>query len=56
MVKMARGETRLNGERMVLNLRTGKSTLDGGASQDNNERVRGRFTVPKKETPPDQND
>lgn len=51
-VKMARGETRLNGERMVLNLRTGKSTLDGGASEDNGERVRGRFAIPKKDGKP----
>ncbi|MGD8325447.1 MAG: LptA/OstA family protein [Sphingomonadales bacterium] len=47
-VKMARGDTKLNGERMVLNLRTGQSTLDGGTSTEQNERVRGRFTVPKK--------
>lgn len=59
-VSMQRGDTRLNGERLVLNLRSGQSTLDGGASSEG-ERVRGRFTVPQKtpegqaETPPSDN-
>lgn len=51
-VKMTRGETLLNGERMVLNLRTGQSTLDGGTAEQQNERVRGRFTVPQKTDTP----
>lgn len=52
-VKMARGDTRLNGERMMLNLRTGQSTLDGGTGDEEKERVRGRFTVPQKTNTPE---
>ncbi|MFZ5610004.1 MAG: LptA/OstA family protein [Pseudomonadota bacterium] len=47
-VEMLRGDAQLTGDRLELNLRTGLTTLDG-AEGAVPERVRGRFTVPKKD-------
>ena len=53
-VTLTRGQSHVNGERLVLNLDTGRAVMDGGASTpagtsaDNGGRVTGRFTVPQR--------
>jgi len=46
-VRLRRGDTRINGDRLELNLVSGLTKLDGAPGADNG-RVQGRFTVPKK--------
>lgn len=45
-VQMTRGDSRIWGERLELNLETGLTTLDGASRRE--DRVKGRFEVPKK--------
>lgn len=48
-VELARGKERLSGNRLTINLETGRSTLDGRASDGGAPgRVTGRFAVPGK--------
>ncbi len=48
-VELARGVERLSGNRLTINLDTGRSTLDGRASDTGpGGRVTGRFRVPEK--------
>src|SRR3546814_17976092 len=48
-VSLNRGDTQVRGQRLVIDLNTGRSTLDGGnvASPDGG-RVSGRFVVPQR--------
>src|SRR3546814_5587087 len=48
-VSLNRGDTQVRGQRLVMDLNTGRSTLDGGnvASTDGG-RVSGRFVVPQR--------
>ncbi|API61053.1 OstA family protein [Tardibacter chloracetimidivorans] len=48
-VSLNRGDTQVRGQRLVMDLNTGRSTLDGGnvASPDGG-RVSGRFVVPQR--------
>jgi len=48
-VTVNRNGSKINGNRLVLDLNTGKASLDGsssGGTRTNNGRVTGRFTVP----------
>ncbi len=46
-VKLTRGTTRLNGNRLTIDLASGRSTLDGKSSSgQTGSRVSGRFAVP----------
>jgi lipopolysaccharide export system protein LptA len=48
-VRLERGQSVLNGQRLVINLDDGRSTLDGGAVQgQSGGRVTGRFVVPQR--------
>jgi lipopolysaccharide export system protein LptA len=48
-VALVQGTTRLDGNRLVINLDSGRSTLDGrNAGGDGGGRVTGRFAVPEK--------
>ncbi|WP_448586212.1 LptA/OstA family protein [Thermaurantiacus sp.] len=48
-VELVQGQTRLDGNRLVINLETGRSTLDGrNAAGDGGGRVTGRFAVPER--------
>ena len=52
-VTLTRGESRVNGARLVLNLDTGRAVMDGGArsapgTSSGGGRVTGRFTVPQR--------
>ncbi|GAB4146223.1 MAG: hypothetical protein Tsb0016_16590 [Sphingomonadales bacterium] len=51
-VQMTRGESRIWGERLELNLESGLTTLDGASRRE--DRVKGRFQVPQKAQPPGQ--
>lgn len=44
-VQLTRGQSRIWGDRLELNLETGLTTLDGTSRRE--ERVKGRFEVPK---------
>jgi lipopolysaccharide export system protein LptA len=46
-VQLTRGDSKIWGERLELNLRTGITTLDGASRST--ERVKGRFTVPEQD-------
>lgn len=51
-VILTRGESVLRGERLVIDLESGRSTLDGSASATGEgSRVTGRFVVPERKTP-----
>jgi len=48
-VKLVRGTTRLNGNRLTIDLASGRSTLDGQSSGGQaGSRVSGRFAVPER--------
>jgi lipopolysaccharide export system protein LptA len=49
-VQLLRGPNRLNGSRLVLDLRSGRAVMDGGAPGvgQSGGRVTGRFTVPQR--------
>lgn len=48
-VSLTRGDTLVKGQRLVMDLKTGRSTLDGGAvAGPSSGRVSGRFVVPKR--------
>jgi lipopolysaccharide export system protein LptA len=52
-VTLTRGESKVNGARLVLNLETGRAVMDGGArsapgTSEGGGRVTGRFTVPQR--------
>ncbi len=49
-VRLERGQSVLNGQRLVINLDDGRSTLDGGTVQQGQSggRVTGRFVVPQR--------
>jgi lipopolysaccharide export system protein LptA len=54
-VSLTRGTNTVNGARMVINLNTGRATVDGsavgdasGTSSTSGGRVTGHFTVPKR--------
>lgn len=50
-VVLNRGESVLRGDRLVINLENGRSTLDGSASASGEgSRVTGRFVVPPRKT------
>ena len=50
-VVLNRGDSVLRGERLVIDLENGRSTLDGSASStDGGPRVTGRFVVPPRNT------
>ena len=51
-VQMTRGESRIWGDRLELNLENGLTTLDGASRRE--DRVKGRFQVPQKAQPTDQ--
>jgi lipopolysaccharide export system protein LptA len=52
-VTLTRGTNTVRGARLVIDLNTGRSTVDGsavgGATSSNNGRVTGRFKVPKRD-------
>ncbi|RME61554.1 MAG: OstA family protein [Alphaproteobacteria bacterium] len=48
-VQLVRGDSRIWGERLELNLETGLTTMDGARRSE--ERVKGRFAVPKTPAP-----
>ena len=55
-VTLVRGQSRVQGGRLVLDLDTGRAVLDGGAAgapgtSDSGGRVTGRFTVPRRRNP-----
>jgi lipopolysaccharide export system protein LptA len=51
-VKLTQGQTKLEGNRVTINLNTGRSTLDGRATEGGaSGRVTGRFAVPEKAAP-----
>lgn len=50
-VQLTRGQSRIWGDRLELNLETGLTTLDG--TNRTEERVKGRFEVPKSSTSAD---
>ena len=55
-VTLVRGQSRVQGGRLVLDLDTGRAVLDGGAAgapgtSDSGGRVTGRFTVPQRRNP-----
>ena len=51
-VVLNRGDSVLRGERLVIDLASGRSTLDGSASgTGGGARVTGRFIVPERKTP-----
>ncbi len=51
-VVLNRGDSVLRGERLVIDLENGRSTLDGSASSTGaGSRVTGRFVVPERSTP-----
>lgn len=52
-VVVARGDTRLAGERLEIDLESGVTRLDARTEDDSRGRVRGRFTLPQGETGPD---
>ena len=49
-VRLDRGESHINGSRLVIDLTTGRAVIDGGAPGVNSSggRVTGRFTVPQR--------
>jgi len=49
-VQLNRGGSRINGSRLVIDLRTGRAVIDGGAPGvgQSGGRVTGRFTVPQR--------
>lgn len=50
-VQLIRGDSRVNGGRLVIDLRTGRAVIDGGAPAGVNQqggRVTGTFTVPQR--------
>ena len=49
-VRLDRGESRINGSRLVIDLTTGRAVIDGGAPGvgSSGGRVTGRFTVPQR--------
>ena len=55
-VTLVRGQSRVQGGRLVLDLDTGRAGLGGGAAgapgtSDTGGRVTGRFTVPQRRNP-----
>lgn len=52
-VVVARGDTRLAGERLEIDLASGVTRLDARTEEDGRGRVRGRFTLPRGEAKPD---
>jgi lipopolysaccharide export system protein LptA len=51
-VKLTQGQTRLEGNRLTINLNTGRSALDGKATESGaSGRVTGRFAVPDQPPP-----
>lgn len=52
-VVVTRGDTRLAGERLEIDLESGVTRLDARTAEDQSGRVRGRFTVPRGEGKPD---
>ena len=55
-VTLVRGQSRVQGGRLVLDLTTGRAVLDGGVpgapgTSDTGGRVTGRFTVPRRNNP-----
>jgi len=48
-VVLTRGDSRLEGERLEIDLETGVTKLDGRATEREGGRVRGRFVLPDKE-------
>lgn len=47
-VSLERGDTVVRGQRLVMDLNSGRSTLDGGAVGGSGGRVSGRFVVPQR--------
>lgn len=47
-VVMTRGDSRLEGERLEIDLETGVTKLDGKTTESQSGRVRGRFVLPEK--------
>lgn len=55
-VSLVRGPSNVNGSRLIIDLNTGRSTVDGstvagGAAGGSGGRVTGRFTVPQRTNP-----
>lgn len=51
-VRLNRGQSTLTGQRLVIDLDSGRSTLDGGAVRgESGGRVTGRFVVPQRDNP-----
>ena len=52
-VRLSRGGSEINGQRLVIDLDSGRATVDGGAPGvgQSGGRVTGRFTVPQRKTP-----
>lgn len=47
-VSLARGDTLVHGQRLVMDLNSGRTSLDGGAVGGTSGRVSGRFVVPQR--------
>lgn len=47
-VVLTRGDSRLEGERLEIDLETGVAKLDGKTTENRSGRVRGRFVLPEK--------
>lgn len=52
-VELVRGDTRLSGERLAIDLVSGVTRLDGDPAEGEEGRIRGRFVLPPANSSPD---